>query len=334
LIHAGDLTNQGSLSELQKTVSWLEEADFEAKIVIAGNHDITLDDSFYREHGASWRFPQPQDPESCLMVLTKSPSITYLQHQSTTFHLQSPTGPHTRFKVFGSPYSPVIGKWAFQYAEADATRHWEAIPLDTDIVITHTPPRNHCDAGGKGHSLGCEALRRALWLIRPRLVICGHIHEGRGAERVTWRLDGQEAFAEEGTEHWSDPGAGSNRQSLVDLTVKGRTPLANDGAATCHDMAHLALQSTEQSESGGQPDGVDSMRFEGSLEKAGLELQAVELDTDRGGLRRGRKETCVVNAAIMAAGWGDSPKQFNKPIVVDVDLPVWTEGEALLSKVE
>ena len=36
LIHAGDLTNQGSFSELKKTVEWLEKADFDAKIVIAG----------------------------------------------------------------------------------------------------------------------------------------------------------------------------------------------------------------------------------------------------------------------------------------------------------
>lgn len=36
LIHAGDLTNQGSYSELKKTVEWLEKADFDAKIVIAG----------------------------------------------------------------------------------------------------------------------------------------------------------------------------------------------------------------------------------------------------------------------------------------------------------
>jgi len=36
LIHAGDLTNQGSISELKKTIKWLEEADFEAKIVVAG----------------------------------------------------------------------------------------------------------------------------------------------------------------------------------------------------------------------------------------------------------------------------------------------------------
>ena len=36
LIHAGDLTNQGSFEELEKAVKWLEEADYEAKIVIGG----------------------------------------------------------------------------------------------------------------------------------------------------------------------------------------------------------------------------------------------------------------------------------------------------------
>ena len=36
LIHAGDLTNQGNLPELRKTLAWIEQADFEAKIVIAG----------------------------------------------------------------------------------------------------------------------------------------------------------------------------------------------------------------------------------------------------------------------------------------------------------
>ena len=37
LIHAGDLTKQGTLTELRKTLDWIEEADFEVKLVIAGN---------------------------------------------------------------------------------------------------------------------------------------------------------------------------------------------------------------------------------------------------------------------------------------------------------
>lgn len=36
LIHAGDLTNQGSQTELRKAIDWIEKADFEVKIVIAG----------------------------------------------------------------------------------------------------------------------------------------------------------------------------------------------------------------------------------------------------------------------------------------------------------
>lgn len=37
LIHAGDLTNQGSYDELERSVAWLEKAPFEAKIVVAGS---------------------------------------------------------------------------------------------------------------------------------------------------------------------------------------------------------------------------------------------------------------------------------------------------------
>lgn len=36
LIHAGDLTNQGSHSELQKAIKWLAATDFAVKIVVAG----------------------------------------------------------------------------------------------------------------------------------------------------------------------------------------------------------------------------------------------------------------------------------------------------------
>ena len=40
LIHAGDMSNQGSLSELSRTVEWMERVDFEAKIVVAGTYRI------------------------------------------------------------------------------------------------------------------------------------------------------------------------------------------------------------------------------------------------------------------------------------------------------
>ena len=36
LIHAGDLTNQGSMSELQRTIDWISKADYEVKIIVGG----------------------------------------------------------------------------------------------------------------------------------------------------------------------------------------------------------------------------------------------------------------------------------------------------------
>lgn len=36
LIHAGDLTNKGSMSELRKTMDWISNADYEIKIIVAG----------------------------------------------------------------------------------------------------------------------------------------------------------------------------------------------------------------------------------------------------------------------------------------------------------
>ncbi|PBP28993.1 Metallo-dependent phosphatase [Diplocarpon rosae] len=136
LIHAGDMTNQGSFSELKKTIEWLEGADFEVKIIIAGNHDITLDSDFYAQYGLYFHNQNPQDPAKCQELLERSPSIQWLKHESTVVSLASPSGPHTTFKIFGSPYSPVSGMWAFGYNTEEATYIWDRIPMDSDIVLT------------------------------------------------------------------------------------------------------------------------------------------------------------------------------------------------------
>lgn len=39
LIHAGDLTNDGSVAEIQDQVDWLSSLPYKHKLVICGNHD-------------------------------------------------------------------------------------------------------------------------------------------------------------------------------------------------------------------------------------------------------------------------------------------------------
>jgi predicted MPP superfamily phosphohydrolase len=51
LIHSGDLTSAGQIDEYQVTVQDLKDADAELKLVIAGNHDLSLDTAFYAEVG-------------------------------------------------------------------------------------------------------------------------------------------------------------------------------------------------------------------------------------------------------------------------------------------
>jgi len=244
LIHAGDLTNQGSYSELRKTISWIESADFEAKIVVAGNHDTTLDEPFFISNGNKWKWPTPQSPEMCRKLLAESSSITYLEHEAAEIYLTSSKGPQTCFKIFGSPYSPGRRGWAFQYADdAAAQRLWSDIEDDNDIIITHTPAHGHCDETNRDEMSGCPILKQALARVRPMLHICGHIHDARGVERIRWSPSSPSPLSEQSTlgcvdcvEKWEDPGAGNKKISLLDLTARSRLRLDNTGR-----LAHTNL---------------------------------------------------------------------------------------------
>jgi 3',5'-cyclic AMP phosphodiesterase CpdA len=43
LIHAGDLTQSGTVTEIQDALNWIKSLSHPHKVVIAGNHDLALD---------------------------------------------------------------------------------------------------------------------------------------------------------------------------------------------------------------------------------------------------------------------------------------------------
>lgn len=268
--------------------------------------------------------------------------------------LTSSDGPRTSFKVFGSPYSPAKGMWAFSYELNEAAELWRAIPLDSDIVITHSPPKYHLDERRDRRAAGCEDLRKGLWRIRPRLAVCGHIHESRGAEIIKWDLGmSNHKYKESGVDIWTDPGKDNQKISLVDLRQIGGRGLLNDGSVgdvriksiTDNQAEYVFSQESlaDSSITRDQPQNA----VQSALSRMATSLLALpsssppsatrgqggtppsrRCDLDALSGRLGRKETCVVNAAIMASSWphkGNGGKKFNKPIVVDVDLPVWLE---------
>ncbi|KAI0471960.1 calcineurin-like phosphoesterase [Xylariaceae sp. FL0804] len=355
LVHCGDLTNQGGRAELSKQVRWLESAaDFECRLVVAGNHDLALDAAWYAQYGAyhahgasgagAGAGASPQAVSADCLALLRRPSspLTYLAHEARRVRLRRPGGPRTAFTVFGSPYTPAAsaaGNWAFQYGgdgdgDGGATNDasgvggggrradelWSEIPLDADVVITHGPPRGHLDErGDRRGAAGCEALRRALWRVRPRLALCGHVHDGRGAERVRWELgDRNVRYREAGDVwQWEDPGAGNLKNSLVDLTAKGGMPLDNDGGRA---PRGAPLPSGPEVRTSDLTAGL-------GIGTRGLGGDPASGRSDVAALvgRLGRRETCIVNCAIMAGNYphrGHGPRRTNKPIVIDLDLPV------------
>ncbi len=50
LIHAGDLTKQGTYAELKNTLDWIEKADFEVKLVVAGITPVNHEQSRRVDH--------------------------------------------------------------------------------------------------------------------------------------------------------------------------------------------------------------------------------------------------------------------------------------------
>jgi 3',5'-cyclic AMP phosphodiesterase CpdA len=123
LIHAGDLTQSGSESELELALSWLNAQPHPQKLFIAGNHDAAL-----------------ADAQVLQRLLAAFPDLQYLEESSTTVTVRGYT-----LNVYGSPYTPKHGSWSFQYPRinssvAETSSLWSEIPLNTDILVTHGPP--------------------------------------------------------------------------------------------------------------------------------------------------------------------------------------------------
>lgn len=187
LVHAGDLTQAGSLAELQAAAAWLRAQPHRHKVVVAGNHDLLLDPACDYDHPKLARDDDAVDGRARRRRQRDAEraridwgDVHYLCDSSASIALD---GRRRRLKVYGSPRSPRNGNWAFQYPREDGGAVWDhRVPDDVDILVTHGPPKAHLDLQG----LGCEHLRREVWRVRPklRLHVFGHVHEGHGREWV------------------------------------------------------------------------------------------------------------------------------------------------------
>lgn len=166
LIHAGDFSGKGKKEEINAFLDWFasEKVPGIFKIFIAGNHDFGMESeekAFYENRA-------------------KELGLIYLNDSAITI---------LGLKIWGSPITPWFHDWAFNRQRGEEIRkHWELIPSDTDILITHGPPFGILDKTWRGQNVGCEELKKMIFeenkFKNLKLHVFGHIHEDKGIKEL------------------------------------------------------------------------------------------------------------------------------------------------------
>ena len=112
LIHAGDFTKFGKDEHALDFNLWLSEVPFEHKVVVVGNHECS----------------NLRPPTKFKEAITNA---TFLWQQSHTIK---------HWKIFGTSFF-----WPFR--EEDTNPYFDQIPLDTNILVVHGPPKGILDNG-------------------------------------------------------------------------------------------------------------------------------------------------------------------------------------------
>lgn len=155
LIHAGDVSSRGTEYEIRSFLDWFERLDYKYKIFIAGNHDF---------------FFEQEDVATIQSILPEN--VIYLNDSGANIEGMS---------IWGSPVSPWFYDWAFnRHRGEDIKKHWDLIPDHTDMLITHGPAFGILDQTVSGLHVGCEELKSRIDILKPKIHICGHIHEAYG----------------------------------------------------------------------------------------------------------------------------------------------------------
>ena len=97
---------------------------------------------------------------------------------ATVLHGEEAEIDGTRFFGLGGGVPTTPWPWSFDLDEEEAAQKLAGCPEDA-VLVVHSPPKGHVDGE---HHLGSESILRTIEERRPRLAVCGHIHEAWGQE--------------------------------------------------------------------------------------------------------------------------------------------------------
>ena len=173
------------------SIKWFNGIDnYTHKVFIAGNHDLMFQSEKLFRKKSEWFDRVEYDTEATdgkpkwlveFLTSELNPNVYYLENSSLTID---------QIKIWGSPYSPSFGYgWAFNVDRGhDAAMIWNSIPMDTDVVITHSPIYGYNDrAANNNQNVGCSELYHRMHEVKPHLHFAGHIHEAYGYGTIPYK---------------------------------------------------------------------------------------------------------------------------------------------------
>lgn len=163
LVHCGDFTNTGKPKDVLEFFNWFAKQKYSRKILVAGNHDLSA--QFADIFHTVW----------LETVRDFKYEITYLENSETVVE---------GIKFYGTPWVPMFHNWAFMAEEKVLEWIYDSIPDDTDILITHGPPKFILDLNQDGHYCGSQALSDKISKLNIKINAFGHIHHSYGTFKL------------------------------------------------------------------------------------------------------------------------------------------------------
>lgn len=168
LVHSGDFCNHGTELEGLAFLQWFAAQPHEHKVLVPGNHDIFLDPLCPRYS------PGRYGNDARFLAGCAEAGIHYLVDAPAEIG---------GLRLYGTPWMPEFYQWAFMRPDEERERLVAPVAeAPIDVLVTHGPPHGLCDrVVHDGQHVGDRPLRAAVQANgRIRLLLCGHIHEGRG----------------------------------------------------------------------------------------------------------------------------------------------------------
>lgn len=143
VLHCGDWTNVGSIGELKHFIRFMHSFDAELKLVIAGNHDLTMDRNYCENTRMTHRHLSIEEHEKALNLLTgpeaKEAGITYLDEGLHSFTLSN----GAKFTIYTSQYTPAFCGWGFPYRRNEDRFNTSEQVDEVSTSIAVKPMPNH-----------------------------------------------------------------------------------------------------------------------------------------------------------------------------------------------